>query len=168
MLEKTGRRGDELMFQNARIIFKNFEGTPTKFNREGKRTFCVLLDPDVADMLVNDGWNVKALNPREEGDLPQPYLQVTVNFDSGRGPNIYMVPEGGKAKVRLTADTVGLLDTSEIVNVEFIMRPYHWESTTIAPYKGITAYLVSMYATIYQSPLDKKYSDYDDGTEEAN
>lgn len=82
-----------IIMENARILFRNFSGNPSKFNAKGKRTFCLVIDPDMADRLSEEGWNVKFLKPREEGDTPTPYIQVNVGFkdDSSKSPKIYMV-----------------------------------------------------------------------------
>ena len=49
-----------LQIDDARIIFKNFEGRGDKFNREGDRNFSLLIeDPDTADAMIKEGWNVR-------------------------------------------------------------------------------------------------------------
>ena len=63
---------NNIVMENARLIFKNFSGEESKFNRKGNRNFCVVLDPEVADDLIKDGWNVRFLRPREDGEEPTP------------------------------------------------------------------------------------------------
>jgi hypothetical protein len=58
----------ELLIEDARLIFRNFEGKQSQFNREGKREFSVILDPATAGQMAKDGWNIKTLKAREEGD----------------------------------------------------------------------------------------------------
>ena len=81
----------DLEISNARVIFPNFSGRETQYNRAGERNFCVVIDnPEDAEMLSNDGWNVRVRPPREEGDAPTYYIQVKVNYDHVP-PNVYMI-----------------------------------------------------------------------------
>lgn len=147
--------------ENARIIFRNFAGKPSKFNAEGKRNFCLLLDNDVAEDLKDIGWNIKYLNPRDPDEEPQAYLQVSVAFDNFP-PNIWLV-SGGK-KTKLNEDTVSILDYAEIENVDIIVRPYTWE---VNGKGGIKAYVKNMYITIVENEFEKKYRDLEDDDEDC-
>ena len=60
---------NNIVMENARLIFKNFSGEESKFNRKGNRNFCVVLDPEVADDLIKDGWNVRFLRPRRTNSI---------------------------------------------------------------------------------------------------
>lgn len=131
-----------LQIDDCRIIFRNFEGREDKFNRLGDRNFAVVIpDQDIADRLIEDGWNVKIRDPREEGDEPFMYLPVKVKFND-RGPRVYL--QSGKARVRLDEETVGQLDNIDISDVSLDVRPYDWE---VNDKSGRTAYLQSIMVT---------------------
>lgn len=51
-------------FEGARIIFTNFRGeSHPKYNARGARSFHIALeDPDLAQELVEEGYNVRFLN----------------------------------------------------------------------------------------------------------
>jgi hypothetical protein len=150
------KRIDNIVVENARLIFKNFAGEESKFNRAGNRNFCVILDGDSAEDLRQMGWNVKALRPREDEDEPTYYLQVTVAFGNFP-PKVVMI--SGKTKTVLDEESIDTLDYAEIANVDLIIRPYHWE---VNGKEGIKAYLKTMYVTIEQDVFAGKYDCLDD------
>jgi hypothetical protein len=144
--------------EGVRIIFRNFSGKEGQYNREGDRNFAVLLDDTVANALAEDGWNVKWLKPREEDSAeepPQAYLQVSVNF-KGRPPRIVLVTSRGRTN--LDENSVEMLDWADIQNVDLIVRPYEW---IVNDKSGIKAYLQSIYVTIEEDALEKKYAEMD-------
>lgn len=150
------KRLDNIVVENARLIFKNFAGEESKFNRAGNRNFCVILDGDSAEDLRQMGWNIKALRPREDEDEPTYYLQVTVAFGNFP-PKVIMI--SGKTKTVLDEESIATLDYAEIANVDLIIRPYHWE---VNGKEGIKAYLKTMYVTIEQDVFAGKYDCLDD------
>lgn len=128
-----------LQIDDAKIIYRNFSGEGSKFNREGDRNFSLIIDdPDVADELVAQGWNVKIREPREEGDNPFIHLPVKVKFND-RGPRIYLIT--GDRRNELDEESVGILDNVDIISVDLDIRPYDWE---VNGKTGRTAYLHSM------------------------
>ena len=134
-----------LQIDNARIIYRNFAGAPSKFNREGDRNFAIIIeDQDIADALTEQGWNVKIKPPREEGDDPFMFLPVKVKFND-RGPRVYLQNSlEGRNRVMLDEDAVGMLDHVDIINVDLDIRPFDWE---VQGKTGRTAYLQSICVT---------------------
>ena len=131
-----------LQMDDVRIVYRNFSGEGSKYNRPGDRNFAIVIDnQEVADTLVNEGWNVKIKPPRDEEDTPFMYLPVKIKFNE-RGPKVYL--QSGENMVVLDEETVGCLDDIDILKVDLDIRPYDWE---VNGKSGRTAYLQSIRVT---------------------
>lgn len=129
-------RGNILEIEDARIIFRNFAGVGSKFNREGDRNFAVIIpNQEICDELTEAGWNVKIKPPREDGEEPFMYLPVKIKFNN-RGPAAYV--SSGDSHQKLNEDTIGMLDEIDIQSVSMDLRPYDWD---VNGKTGRTAYL---------------------------
>jgi hypothetical protein len=140
--------------EDAQIIFRNFEGREGQYNREGDRNFAVVLDAETAEAMLADGWNIKYLEPREEGDVATPYISVSVKFDV-RPPRIVMITATTRTPV--TEAMVETLDWADFEIVDLIARGYEW---TVNGKSGIKAYLQSLFVTIREDDLERKYGYY--------
>lgn len=140
------------MVEDAPIIFRNFAGKEGQYNREGDRNFAVILPPDIAMQMLKDGWNVRYLEAREEGDEPTPYIQVAVNFKN-RPPRVILLT--ATTRTQLDEESVEILDWADIQTADLIARGYDW---IVNDKTGTKAYLQSLFVTIEEDALEQKYS----------
>lgn len=145
------------MVEDAQIIFRNFTGEGSQFNAEGRRNFGVIIDPDTADMMAADGWPIKWLQARDEGDTPTPWVKVTVAYRSRAGratrpPRIVVITSSGRTQ--LDEKSVDALDYMDFEKVDIFCNAYEWE---VGDKSGISAYLKTAFITLREDPLERKY-----------
>lgn len=143
--------------EGAQIIFRNFAGVESQYNRAGDRNFACVVNRELADALLADGWNVKQVKQREEdiaeGAEPTLYVPVEVSFKV-KPPNIWLV-SGGRRE-RLVESQLEILDWIDIENVDLKCNGYDWD---VNGKQGVKAYLKSIYITIEEDDLDRKYAE---------
>lgn len=131
-----------VQIDDARIIFRNFSGAASKYNREGDRNFAVVIPTEeMADELIKEGWNVRVREPRDEDETPLITLAVKIKFND-RGPAVYL--KTGDNVNRLDEESIDILDNIDIAGVDLDIRPYDWE---VNGKTGRTAYLQSIHVT---------------------
>ena len=144
----ASRNVNNVVIEGAHIWARNFKGEEhLPYNPKGRRNFCLSLDPDLAQEMIDEGWNVKY----DRDDIP--YIPVAVSYDK-YPPKIYKITSRGKTL--LHEDMVGDLDEDEIVNIDLIIRPYCWD---VNGNSGVKAYVKDMFVTIEENALYDKYGD---------
>lgn len=148
MAYNENNKRETLIIRDARILRKDFAGQ--KFNRNGKiREFSVRIDdPEIAQRLAEDGWNIKILSPKEPGDEPGYCLPVQARYDNF--PPRVVVRRPGRPNQELTEATIHHLDTLFIRQVHVNINPSHWE---VNGKSGIKAYLKSMIVDVDEDEL---------------
>lgn len=143
-------------FEGVRIVYRNFAGAKSTYNKEGDRNFSIVLPSDeVAEAMRADGWNVKTKEPREgyEDDGLFHTLSVKVGY-TGRPPRVVLV--GSRGQTPLNEETVELADMVNIASVDVIVRPYAYDVNGSI---GISAWAQSVFITINEDELELKYAD---------
>lgn len=149
----------DLMIEDAKILFTNFAGSPTRYNSEGgKREFSVALPLNLVEDLERDGWNVKfRKNADGEFDPERPYLGVKVSYKF-KAPAIWLVTAGRKQL--MTEDTVGTLDNITIKTADVVIHPSVYD---VRGQQGISAYVKELYVVMddESASFASKYADLD-------
>lgn len=145
------------------IRFRNFAGKAGKFNTEGQRNFCLILDPKDAEEMAEEGYNIKWLKPRDETEDPLPYVKVNVGFRNRYGdparrpPKITQYTTAGKTLI--TEDSVSNLDWAEIDKADISIRPNEHE-----PGK-LSAYLRTMNVFLQPDDFEDRYYNVPDSAQ---
>lgn len=149
----------DLMIEDAKLLFTNFAGSPTRYNSEGgKREFSVALPLNLVEDLEKDGWNVKyRKNADGEFDPERPYLGVKVSYKF-RAPAIWLI--AGGRKQLMTEYTVGTLDNITIKTADVVIHPSVYD---VRGQQGISAYVKELYVVMddESASFASKYADLD-------
>ena len=149
--ETVTLKGVELL----RTPFRNFSGSPTKFNPEGgPRSFHVRLTEEQAKALTEAGFYVREREAREAGEEPMWHLEIKVSFRDKTGkktrpPRIVSVLPSGRKD--LDEEVVGTLDYADIEYGDISFRPYD------SGRDNVSAYLQTGYFHVRLDELEQMY-----------
>lgn len=149
MMNVTMTQRGIIQIDGARLIFRNFSGRGTQYNREGDRNFCIVIeDQETANMLLDAGYNVKIRQPREEGDAPFMYMKVNVKFHPKGSDLERLNPTAclitGRNRNMLDEESICCLDSIDIANVDLDLSGSNWN---VQGRSGKSAYLSKIYVT---------------------
>ena len=162
----TVLEGNKLQIENLRnrdIIYRNFAGRITQFNKNGNRKFTIAIDPDVAARLEKAGWNIKRRPSKNDENEEFCTLEVRVRFDlSFARPRIKQFTRGGS--VNINEDNVSNFDDAEFETADVVLRQYLW--TNPAGESGVSAQLAEMYVRLNEGVLEGKWAE-DSGSDDG-
>lgn len=121
------RENKLVTIENTRFIWEtNFSGDPRrdKFGSD-KRCVNIIIPEELANELTEEGFNVRNTVPKDDDDLDKTYyVRATVNYESKFPPRVYLV-SGDNQPELLNEETVGLIDTMYVLNVNAILSKYY-------------------------------------------
>ena len=142
-----------ILIEGTNLIFRNLSGKPSDYNKSGSRVTGVIIPPQMVDGLVNDGWSVKMLPPRDPQEQPLYYMNVKCRFDNFP-PKVYLCTS--HKKTPLDEETIDQIDYSEISSVDIEISPYDYEINKNN--KGRAAYIKIMYVNVVEDAFAEKYA----------
>lgn len=149
---------EDLEIENANIKwgFSHFDGRPATFNDEGDHNFTIILPEAQAKELMEQGWSIRELEGREEGDPPEYLLKVKISYRFEAPPIFFL-----KGTRRYRADERDMADIKRATceQIDVIIQPSRWVHGKDT---GVTAYVKEMYVKIRESRFGAKYADYEE------
>ena len=127
----------------------NFSGRVNDNNPHGYKTFCVKIsDPELAQLMAGDGYNIKHHDPREGYENDDfDYIQISLSW-AKFDPLVVMCGSNGK-QIRLNESNVSQLDDETILSLDVVVSPYHYRNKLGR--SGVIAFAKELWVTIDDS-----------------
>lgn len=146
----------ELPDANVKWGFSHFDGRADTFNDEGDHNFTLILPEETALELDRIGWNIKKMDPYEEGDPPEYLFKIKISYKY-EAPMIYLIK--GERKFRADEKDLRDIKRTTVEQLDVIVTPSRWVN---GQRSGISAYVKEMYVKISQSRFAREYEDYEE------
>ena len=148
---------DELLIENAQIMYRNFAGNEGVYNPKGARNYSVRIDTlEEAQAIEALGWKVNYPKPREDGQ-PRDFaatMPVHLKYHPKIAPpRVKLLKRGGQ--VTIDEEAVDMMDFVSIEKVDMMLRPFHWKQPSGA--EGVKNMCASIYITVREDELELKY-----------
>lgn len=150
------------IFEDAKIIWRNFRGVAGTYNREGDRNFSLRFDEEdreIVEVLREAGWNIKHRVPKE-GSMGDEfdYVNVKIRYNDDpklayRNPKVILVTD--KGQVNMDEECIGELDMMEILNADIEIHPNPWGDDIRG---GISLFARTIYVTPRENFFQNKYN----------
>lgn len=133
---------DDRRFENVELRFTNFAGRERKFNKEGERNFVLVVPDEVAEEMIEEGWNVKQYVNEERG-ISYYKLPVKIRFDKKPPRVVWKCSEHPEEKIKCDESMIGFLDEIDVDRFDVTINPYRHDNGVTAYLKRLTAYIPS-------------------------
>lgn len=159
-----------IVLEDVRMLpgqFRNFKGEMRRnakgkvVNNEGDRNFTIELSLDQAEKFRDMGFTVNTLPGRDDFEEPTYIMKIKVSYRF-KAPKVVVCV--GRTKTLLSEETISELDWADVESVDVTFTKSHW---TQPDREGETAYLNSMWVTLMDDPLERKYAEQEPEDEEA-
>ncbi len=148
-----------LEVDDARIIFRNFAGVGGMYNREGDRSFSLVIpDEETKDTLLDLGYNVRIKEPKNDGQDILMHLPVKVSYKL-EAPKVYLQSGNGRPR-ELDESMIDILDKIDIESVGLDISPSYW--TNRRGESGVSAYLKRIIVVQRVDRFAARYEDFTD------
>ena len=122
--------------KNHEMWYRNFQGLKSLYNAEGNRNFVLrIYEPDVAQALIDEGFNVKMKVPRETDNNANPRdpwyeMKVNIRFWGGRyDPKIYWAEVGDEHYVTKGEESMRDIDEGTFEEIDMDIYPKKYISS---------------------------------------
>lgn len=145
---------EKRIFENYRMVYRNFSGRIDEYNERGDRSFSIVIDdPKLADELEAEGWRIKRRPPRDEDSNEFITLKVFVKYEV-RPPKIYIVAPNN-VRTLMDESTVGEIDAAEILDMKLAVVPYRGKNSRDGRF---TAYCKTLYVWVEGDEFEDEFN----------
>ena len=121
---------DRVEIDDARICRRHFGGHDDgQYNAEGDRNFTLIIpSEEMANALIERGYNVSIKPPRDEFEDPFMTLKVKIYTNKKTGDIDFDAIVKSRGNIQtLDVDSLEMLDRIDMAKIDFDIRPFDWE-----------------------------------------
>ena len=158
-----GQRKFNLIVNSPSSIYKLDGLTSVVENQEDEygnvRSVVTIDGKPIQEYMNEKGWNVKPTKPRDPEDPITYFVEINVAFNNENYSDPDVRRYTNTSAVKLTGETVGILDSDEILKADLVIRPRY--SLNDMGGTRIKGYLREGRFTVYESEIAQRYTDLD-------
>lgn len=143
---------EPIILEDARLLFPNFAGIATEFNKPGDRNSCVLIGDELAAQLAAIGWNIRIGKSTDPDVVPGKFINFTVKIDSKFPPRLWLIRQGHRPEL-MSPEDYNILDFARFKSVSLKINQYIWQEKP----QRVSGYLEEGFFELMPDPLRDRY-----------